>query len=149
VAVVTNQSGIGRGYYSWDDLCAVLERMQALLAEGGAHVDAVFACPHHPDARPPFAHADHPGRKPNPGMLERAATALQIDLACSWLVGDTLSDAQAGLAAGLAGTVHVLTGLGREERSAVRRLRESGQPVRLAEGIGDLLDLLPLLGDRP
>ncbi len=73
VIVVTNQSGIGRGLFDWADLLAVEDRIEAALVAEGAKLDAVLACPFHADGRPPYKHPDHPARKPNPGLLLRAA----------------------------------------------------------------------------
>lgn len=109
VVVVTNQSGIGRGHFGWSELDAVQDRIRDLLAEHDARWDAVLACPYHHDASPPFQHADHPYRKPNPGMIIAAEKILNIDLARSWIVGDNASDLAAGRNAGLMGGVHVAT----------------------------------------
>jgi D-glycero-D-manno-heptose 1,7-bisphosphate phosphatase len=103
VVVVTNQSGVGRGYYGWDDFAAVQDEIRARLAALGAGLDAVFACPFHGDAKPPYRHGDHPARKPNPGMLVSAAELLGTDLPRSWMIGDRALDVMAARNAGLAG----------------------------------------------
>ncbi|MEM7170920.1 MAG: HAD family hydrolase [Pseudomonadota bacterium] len=103
VAVVTNQSGVGRGYFGWDDFAATQQRLLELLGQQGAHLDLVFACPFHHDAEPPYRIADHPCRKPRPGMLFHAATLGNLDLSRSWIIGDRISDLAAGQAGGLAG----------------------------------------------
>lgn len=100
VIVVTNQSGIGRGYYGMEDFLRVMDRMEALLAEEGARMDAVYVAPHHEKGLGDFAHPDHPDRKPNPGMLTRAAAEHGLDLSASWMVGDKAIDLEAGRAAG-------------------------------------------------
>lgn len=100
VVVVTNQSGIGRGRYGWDDFAAVMSRMGALLALENGRIDAVYASPHHEQGQGAYAVADHPERKPNPGMLVRAAEELGLDLARSWMVGDKDIDLEAGRRAG-------------------------------------------------
>ncbi len=100
VVVVTNQSGIGRGLFSWEDYAAVKARLADLLAAEDARWDAAYEAPHHPEARGEYAHPDHPDRKPNPGMLLRAAEELGLDLSRSWMVGDKQIDLQAGLNAG-------------------------------------------------
>ncbi len=109
VVVVTNQSGIGRGYFGWRAFEIVQDRIGDLLAKQDARWDAVLACPHHRDAAPPYDHADHPCRKPNPGMIVAAEDILNIDLARSWIVGDHATDLEAGRNAGLKGGVHVAT----------------------------------------
>ena len=94
VVLVTNQAGIGRGYYGWAEFKTVQQAIAASLADDGAQFDAVYACAHHPQGRDGFAHPDHPARKPNPGMLLRAASDLAIDLKASWLVGDKATDVE-------------------------------------------------------
>ena len=100
VVVVTNQSGIGRGRYGWEDFAAVMSRMATLLAEEHAWIDAVYASPHHEHAQGEYAVVDHPERKPNPGMLVRAAEEHGLDLSRSWMVGDKDIDLEAGRRAG-------------------------------------------------
>lgn len=113
VVVVTNQSGIGRGYYAMEDFERVMDRMAELLAGEGARMDAVYVAPHHEQGLGDFAHPDHPDRKPNPGMLHRAAEAHGLDLTRSWMVGDKAIDLAAGRAAGCRVAL-VRTGYGRE-----------------------------------
>jgi len=110
--LVTNQSGIGRGYYGWAGFAAVQAAMERQLAREGARLDLVLACPFHPAARLPYRHSAHPGRKPLPGMLLAAASLLPIDLGRSWIIGDGLRDLAAGKAAGCAGGLLVGQGLG-------------------------------------
>ncbi len=101
--IVTNQSGIGRGFFGWDDFAATQAQLLDLLARENAFIDMVLACPFHPDAKPPYRVADHPYCKPNPGMVLRAAELLPIDLSRSWIIGDRERDLRAGRAASLAG----------------------------------------------
>jgi D-glycero-D-manno-heptose 1,7-bisphosphate phosphatase len=102
VIVVTNQSGVGRGYYSEAEMHALHERMAQDLAVLGAHIDAVYFCPHHPDApEERYRHPDPPDRKPNPGMLLRALADFPIDRDRSLLVGDKASDMEAARRAGV------------------------------------------------
>ncbi len=139
VVVVTNQSGIGRGYYGWPDFSAVQARLAAMLAAAaaGARLDMVLACAYHPEADGDFANLDHPWRKPNPGMLHAAAEALPIDLARSWIIGDRATDLAAARAAGLAGGLH-LSGrtdpIGEERRQA-RDLATEGFAVVAARSL--------------
>jgi D-glycero-D-manno-heptose 1,7-bisphosphate phosphatase len=102
VFVVTNQSGVGRGYYPEADVLALHARMEADLAATGARIDAFYHCPFHPEAledryRPP----DPPDRKPNPGMLLRAMADWPVDAARSVMVGDKAIDLEAGRRAGV------------------------------------------------
>lgn len=115
VALVTNQSGIGQGRYGWDAFIAVQTVIVSLLEAGGARLDAIYACPHHPGGKGEFLHPDHPARKPNPGMILRAAADLDLDLRTSWLVGDKTVDIEAARRAGLAGAMQVMTGYGAQQ----------------------------------
>ncbi|SFO04313.1 D-glycero-D-manno-heptose 1,7-bisphosphate phosphatase [Mesorhizobium sp. NFR06] len=102
VAVVTNQSGIARGYFGWDAFARVNGRVLDLLGEQNAFVDMVFACGYHEAGAGALAIADHPMRKPNPGMLLEAGRRLGLDLERSLIVGDKPADMEAGRRAGLA-----------------------------------------------
>jgi D-glycero-D-manno-heptose 1,7-bisphosphate phosphatase len=136
VVVVSNQSGIGRGYYGWDAFGAVEDATERELAKFGAMIDAVFACPFYPD---------HPARKPAPGMLLAAAQLLNMDLGRSWIVGDHSSDMEAGLNAGLRGGLHVLTGHGVREREAAIRHRRGEFEVRVGDSIADARAIIETL----
>jgi D-glycero-D-manno-heptose 1,7-bisphosphate phosphatase len=140
--MVTNQSGIGRGYYSWTEFKCVQEALLAMLAFYGATIDAVYACAHHPDAKGALADPDHPARKPNPGMLLQAASALALDLKSSWLVGDKVDDIEAAKRAGLAGALLVATGKAERERAAT--LASPAFEVRFGRSIADAMTL-PIL----
>lgn len=107
VIIVTNQSGVGRGYFGWADFAAVNDRVLALLADAGCRVDGVLACAYHADGLPPYDLADHPMRKPRPGMLLLAARVLGIDLPRSLMLGDKDDDVRAGQAAGCAVSLKV------------------------------------------
>jgi D-glycero-D-manno-heptose 1,7-bisphosphate phosphatase len=133
VIEVTNQAGIARGYYGWYEFVAVEEALAQELGASGAAADAILACPHFPD---------HPARKPQPGMLLAAPQFLPIDLKRSWIVGDKLSDLQAGYRAGLRGGLHVLTGHGAAERQAVADWKPPDFDLRLGESICDAAALL-------
>jgi len=102
VVVVSNQSGVARGYLTEDDLTAIHRRMQDLLASHGAAVDAIYYCPYldSDEAVRPEYRIDSDLRKPKPGMLLLAAREHAIDLSRSWMIGDSERDVQAGRAAG-------------------------------------------------
>ena len=102
LVVVTNQSGIARGCYTEDDLTAVHAHMRQELADAGIALAGVYACPHLPDAPVAAYRRVCACRKPQPGMLLRAAAELELDLARSCIVGDKPSDIEAGRAAALA-----------------------------------------------
>jgi D-glycero-D-manno-heptose 1,7-bisphosphate phosphatase len=101
LVVVSNQSGIARGLYTEADYLQVTRYMQAKLSAAGVQLSAVEYCPHLPDAQIARYRLDCSCRKPGPGMLERAAVALSIDLRASILVGDRVSDIMAGRSAGV------------------------------------------------
>ncbi len=105
--VVTNQSGIGRGYYSEADFAKLSAWMSAQFKEQGAPLLDVLFCPHHPEKALPEYLADCQCRKPAPGMLIAAANKHNIDLSQSVMIGDKPSDISAGKAAGVARTVLV------------------------------------------
>src|SRR3990172_7849078 len=89
--VVTNQSGVARGYFTEDFLIGLHRRLQELLAREQAFLDAIYYCPHHPQGRGDYGRSCR-CRKPEPGMLLRAAGDFAIDLGRSYLIGDTLKD---------------------------------------------------------
>jgi D-glycero-D-manno-heptose 1,7-bisphosphate phosphatase len=104
VIVVTNQSGVGRGYYTEDDMHALHARMREELASVGGHIDAFYFAPHHPEAAvEAYRHPDPPDRKPNPGMILRALAEWPVDRERSILVGDKPSDIEAAARAGIRG----------------------------------------------
>jgi D-glycero-D-manno-heptose 1,7-bisphosphate phosphatase len=106
VIVVTNQSGVGRGFYSEDAVNALHARMSEDLAGAGAHIDAFYYAPHHPDAPvEAYRHPDPPLRKPNPGMILQALQDWPIDRDASLLIGDKPSDLEAALRAGIKGVL--------------------------------------------
>ncbi|MGH9721486.1 MAG: D-glycero-alpha-D-manno-heptose-1,7-bisphosphate 7-phosphatase [Bryobacteraceae bacterium] len=144
VVVVTNQAGIGRGYYGWDAFKDVQERIATDLAAAGGWLDGEWACAFHPDATiEALAHTAHPFRKPNPGMIEEAARCLHLRLDKSWLVGDKVCDIEAAVRAGLQGAIHVATGYGLEHRAAVNSLRAaSGARIDEAEDLARAVELV-------
>ena len=103
VMVVTNQSGIGRGYFTEDAMHAFHAAMQAQLAPLGGRIDAFYFAPHHEDAIEAYRVIDHPDRKPNPGMLLRAIAEHDLDPTQSFIIGDQTRDLQAGERAGVQG----------------------------------------------
>lgn len=94
--VVTNQSGVARGYFTASAVEDLHDHLQNELFSFGVRIDAFYLCPHHPE------HGDGPChcRKGEPGMLLQAARDHRIDLAASWMIGDKLSDVEAGINAG-------------------------------------------------
>jgi len=113
VIVLTNQSGIGRGYYTRADLEAVNKRLVELLEEKGAHVDGIYWCPHRPDENCEC-------RKPGTRLLEDAADEHGIDLVRSVMVGDKVSDLELARRVGMK-RVLVLTGYGELALEEIRQ----------------------------
>ena len=114
VIVASNQAGIAHGYYREEDAILFHQAMKENLAKEGAYIDAIYYCPHHPEAKIERYRVDCNCRKPKPGMLTRAESELNIDLKQSFIVGDKLSDIEAGKRAGCK-TIMVRTGQGVEE----------------------------------
>jgi D-glycero-D-manno-heptose 1,7-bisphosphate phosphatase len=99
IAIVTNQSGVARGYFTLEDLAVVEDHLRAEVERLGAEWAGFYACPHLPDGINAFA-VECDCRKPAPGLLMQAAAELGADLSRSWFVGDTWMDVAAGRAAG-------------------------------------------------
>jgi histidinol-phosphate phosphatase family protein len=107
VVVITNQSGVARGYFTEETLAQIHDKMRRELARYGASVDAVYYCPHHPDDRCEC-------RKPKTALFQRAAEEHDIDFDVSYVVGDMQMDVAAGKALGCH-TILVTTGPGKGE----------------------------------
>ena len=117
VVVVSNQSGVARGYYSEEDVELLHRYADGLLRQAGAVIDAWYYCPHHPEGRGSYALPCR-CRKPGTGMLVEASRRLDIDLSQSFMVGDKLIDIEAGLASGCC-PILVRTGYGYREESGL------------------------------
>lgn len=122
VIVVSNQSGVARGFFDEAFVQETQQQIAARLKLGGATVDGFYYCPHHPEGTVPAYRAVCECRKPRPGLLQRAARDHGIDLERSAVVGDRVFDVQAGHAVG-ARTVLVRTGYGREHEPQARATR--------------------------
>lgn len=143
VVVVTNQSGLARGYFPASLLEAVHEKMHRQLAQAGARIDALYLCPHHPEAKEAAYRLNCTCRKPKTGLLERAARELELDLRRSYVIGDRWSDLRCGAQVG-ATTILVLTGYGRGDACYIGPY-QAVQPDYVAE---DLLDAVNWIIDR-
>lgn len=100
LVVVTNQSGLARGYFTVVDLANMHRALRENLASAGVTLDGIYHCPHHPDGIVPELAIRCSCRKPEPGLLTTASTELDICLDRSWMVGDFASDIEAGRRAG-------------------------------------------------
>ena len=109
--LVTNQAGVARGYFPESLVDDVHRTVKEKLAAGGAHLDGIFYCPHHPSAGEPPYRQDCECRKPRPGLLRAAAKELDIDLTRSWMIGDRHPDLIVAWAVGASGAL-VRTGYG-------------------------------------
>ncbi|MDD4897821.1 MAG: D-glycero-beta-D-manno-heptose 1,7-bisphosphate 7-phosphatase [Methanocellales archaeon] len=121
VVIVSNQSGVARGYYQEKDIGIFNRAMEEELEKHGASIDSIYYCPHHPDAKVEAYRVTCECRKPKPGMLKRAEKDLNLDLKRSFMVGDRLIDVEAGHSAGCK-TILVLTCHGSDE---VKKVKES------------------------
>jgi D-glycero-D-manno-heptose 1,7-bisphosphate phosphatase len=144
VVVVSNQSGVARGYFPESVLAEVDARLNAELAREEARLDGTYYCLHHPQAQLEAYRRSCECRKPRPGLLRRAAQELGIDLGESWLIGDRLLDVETAHNAG-ARAVLVLTGYGRGERDWVL----SASPVKPDHVAEDVLAAVRWLLGRP
>ena len=128
IVVVTNQSGIARGYFTEDDVDRLHAHLQQELARHGTGIDAFYLCPHHPNYGTGEGGIDCDCRKGKPGMLLQAAKDWNIDLSASIMIGDKRADLEAGRAAGCY-TILVRTGYGDEE------LQKGGE--EMADAVAD------------
>jgi D-glycero-D-manno-heptose 1,7-bisphosphate phosphatase len=141
VIVVTNQSGIARKIFPESLVHEVHKKMVAELAAGGAWIDAIYFCPHKTEDACEC-------RKPNPGLLLRAASEHALDLPASWVVGDRYADLEMGHAAGARGIL-VMTGYGRGEHE-LHSSTWPRQPDALAENLRDAVrHILKNIGGAP
>src|SRR3989304_553165 len=126
--VITNQSGVARGYFTEDLVSEVHRRIQDSLRERGAHIDAFFYCPHHPtEGKAPYRIVCS-CRKPEAGILIAAAKDMGINLKRSYMIGDTLKDIEAGAKAGAKGN-WVMTGKGAEKRKKIGGTRKGPSSI--------------------
>jgi len=112
--LITNQAGVAKGYFPEELVIKIHEKLKALLKEEGSHFDGIYYCPHHPEGVVEKYRIRCSCRKPEPGLLLKAASDLDIDLARSYLIGDKISDVQMARRVGARGIL-VLTGYGKGE----------------------------------
>lgn len=117
--VVTNQSGIGRGYYTEENLVALNNQMTQKLKEFGIEILECFYCPHHPEKGIGKYKVDCNCRKPNPGMLLEGIKKYDVDIENSFMIGDKKGDLEAGKKASLK-SILVLTGYGKKIEEEVK-----------------------------
>ncbi len=137
--VITNQSGIARGYFTEKSLHQIHDKLESLLAQDGAHLDGIYFCPHHPDDACDC-------RKPAPGMLKAASSEHAIDLAQSFVIGDKLTDVKLAQRVGAKGIL-VLTGYGQAEYESERD-KWLKPPDYVAQDIYDAVEWILSFADR-
>jgi D-glycero-D-manno-heptose 1,7-bisphosphate phosphatase len=134
VVVITNQAGVARGLITEDMLQTIDKTLHKFILNGGAHLDGLYYCPHHPE------HGTYPYkqacecRKPHPGLIKRAHRDLDVDLSRSFMIGDKATDVEAGKRAGTK-TILVLSGRGLQEKN---RLKDT--PDKIADNLGQAVD---------
>lgn len=140
VVIVSNQSGLARGYFPPSLLDEVHDKMNSLLAQEGARVDGIYYCPHHPEAKEEKYRQACECRKPKTGMLVRAAKEMDLDLSRSFLVGDRWSDIKCAENAGCT-SVLVLTGYGQGDFQYIGPAHQI-QPTHVAENLSKAVDYI-------
>lgn len=144
--LATNQAGVARGYFPESLVHEVHASLARAMQAGGARLDAVYACLHHPSVGQPPYRQDCDCRKPKPGLLRRAERELGADLARSWVVGDRVSDLELAWAAGTrAALVKTGYGLGELEYMAPGWRR---QPEIVADNVFDAVQQILARDER-
>jgi heptosyltransferase-2 len=141
LVVITNQSGVGRGFLTLKDLEAIHARLEGLLEQADAPLDAIYFCPHHPDDGCRC-------RKPATGMVDRAVSELQVDLRKAYLIGDHASDIQFAKTVGVKA---ILVTSGNVDQQAVEMLRAAGaMPDKVAPSMAEAVEwIFSDVGARP
>jgi len=140
VFVVTNQSGVARGYFSEELIHQVHRKISAALARRDARIDEYYYCPHHPSGQVAAYKIDCQCRKPSTGMVTEAARKYHLDLGLSYVVGDSYRDMQLGFNAGTR-TILVMTGYGRGEYEYYR-YHWPRMPGHIAENLLEAAEII-------
>ncbi len=136
VIVVSNQAGVARGFFSEEEVQRIHERLSDLLSREAAHIDRYYYCPHHPTEGIGPYRIDCECRKPKPGLLLKAGSEMGLNLEQSYLIGDNVTDVEAGLRAGVK-SILVLTGYG---ESLWRSWPAPFQPHYVAHDLGEAVN---------
>jgi len=137
VVIITNQSGIGRGFFTEQNLHDLHHKIKAAFSKHKAYFDAIYYCPHYLSSSNPLYRKDCSCRKPNPGMALRAAADLNIDLKNSYMIGDKVEDVLFALNANVS-PILVLTGFGQKSQA---KLKERGiQSAYVAQNLLEAVD---------
>ena len=138
--VVTNQAGVARGYFSEDMIDTVHAQMTKDVTANGGRIDAIYYCAHHPSVGEPPYRVACDCRKPQPGLINRAAEKFDVDLSSSWMIGDRYSDVELARNAGVK-SMFVLSGYGRGEWEH-QRTNWSAQPDLVAENLLEAVQMI-------
>ena len=138
--VVTNQAGVARGYFSEDMIETVHAQMTKDVTANGGRIDAIYYCAHHPSVGEPPYRVACDCRKPQPGLINRAAEQFDVDLSSSWMIGDRYSDVELARNAGVK-SMFVLSGYGRGEWEH-QRTTWSAQPDLVAENLLEAVQMI-------
>ena len=133
--VITNQSGVARGYFTEEMVNRVHEKMKKLLEKRDVHLDGIYYCPHHPEGVIEAYRKTCNCRKPAAGLLEKASKDHGINLAASYIVGDKLIDIELASKVGAKGIL-VLTGYGKDELKKIKDVTEM-KPAYVADNLFD------------
>ena len=125
VIIVTNQAGIGRGYYSEEDFLNLMKWVKNKFAENDVLIDDIYFCPYHPDYGKGIYKKDSYMRKPNPGMIYEAAEKHNINLKKSIMIGDNISDVEAGYNAGVGLNILLKNNKTYENAKKIKNLKEA------------------------
>lgn len=133
--VISNQSGVARGYFKEGDVAKIQDRIDGFLTEKGLKIDGYYNCPHHPGGTVSEYKKDCDCRKPKPGLILKAAKEHSIDLSKSFMIGDKFSDIKAAENAGCHTAIMVRTGHGEEQISS-----RDTKDIRVVADIGEAVE---------
>jgi D-glycero-D-manno-heptose 1,7-bisphosphate phosphatase len=136
--VITNQSGVARGYFTEEMVNRIHEKMKELLEKQDVHLDGIYYCPHHPEGVIEYYRKTCNCRKPAVGLLEKASKDHDINLAASYIVGDKLIDIELASKVGAKGIL-VLTGYGKDELKKINDVPEI-KPAYVADNLFDAIE---------
>lgn len=139
VIVVSNQSGVARGFLTVEMVRKIQKEIERRFLREGGKLDAFYFCPHHPEVKGSVYSRECNCRKPNSGMLQRAAAEWNIDLDLSIMIGDSIRDVVAGQKVGSLGVL-VLTGQGRQQLETLEQGAAESRPDHIAEEISSAVD---------
>lgn len=144
VLVISNQAGVARGIVTEDMVQSIDKRLHKEVLKGGGYLDGIYYCPHHPEHGLYPYRSDCECRKPKNGLLKRASKEHNIDISASYMIGDKVTDIEAGNSL-KARTILVLTGKGKEESKKI--LSDVQKPAHIADDLFSAVSII-LKGDK-